>query len=112
VPADLVKVIIHGMLTFILKVQHVPDLSTVCNTLSILQTEAKVSSDNTARMLDAVKHEFKTEITNTANTIHAIAANVPLNTRAGEDAKTAAKEAVKVGNADHRQVARSAMLRW
>jgi hypothetical protein len=34
VPADLVKVIIHGTLTFILKVQHAPDLSTVCDALS------------------------------------------------------------------------------
>ena len=95
VPADLVKVIIHGTLTFILKVQHPPDLSTVCDALNILQTEAKASSDNTARMLDAVKHELKTEIMNTADTVHAIAANIQLNTRAGQDAKIAAKEAVE-----------------
>jgi hypothetical protein len=54
VPADLVKVIIHGTLTFILKVQHAPDLSTVCDSLSILQTEAKASSENAAQMLEAV----------------------------------------------------------
>jgi hypothetical protein len=100
VPADLVKVIIHGTLTFILKVQHVPAHSTVCDALSILQTKAKASSDNAARMLDAIKHKLKTETKNTADTIHAIAANVQLNTRAGEDAKTAAKEAVKVGKAN------------
>jgi hypothetical protein len=100
VPADLVKVIIHGTLTFILKVQHAPDLSTVCDALSILQTKAKASSDNTARMLDAVKHELKTEMKNTADTVHAIAANVQLNTRAGQDAKIAAKEAVEVGKAN------------
>jgi hypothetical protein len=100
VPADLVKVIIHGTLTFILKVQHAPDLSTVCDSLNILQTEAKASSDNTARMLDAVKQELKTELKNTADTVNAIAANVKLNMRAGEDAKTAAKEAVEVGKAN------------
>jgi hypothetical protein len=100
VSADLVKVIIHGRLTFILKVQHAPDLSTVCDALSILQTEAKASSDSTARMLDAVKYELKTEIMNTNDTVHAIAANIQLNTRAGEDAKTAAKEAVEVGKAN------------
>ncbi|KAF2631343.1 hypothetical protein BU25DRAFT_332759 [Macroventuria anomochaeta] len=44
VPADLVKVIIHGTLTFILKVQHTPNLSTVCDALSIMQTEAKATS--------------------------------------------------------------------
>jgi hypothetical protein len=100
VPADLVKVIIHGTLTFILKVQHAPNLSTVCDALNILQTEAKTTSDNTARMLDAVKHELKTELKNTANTVNAIAANVQLNTRAGQDAKIAAKEAVEVGKAN------------
>ena len=47
-PADLVKVIIHSTLTFILKVQHAPDLSTVCDLLNILQTEAKASLDNAA----------------------------------------------------------------
>ena len=99
VPADLVKIIIHGTLTFILKVQHAPDLSTVCDALSILQTEAKATSDNTTRMLDAVKQEFKTELKNTTDTIHTIAANVQLNIRAGEEAKTAAKEAAEVGKA-------------
>lgn len=99
-PADLVKVIVHGTLTFILKVQHAPNLSTVCDALSILQTEAKASADNAAQMLDAVKHELKTELKNTTDTVHAIAANVQLNTRAEEDAKTAAKEAVEVGKAN------------
>ena len=56
VPADLVKVIIHGTLTFILKVQHAPDLSTVCDALSILQTEAKASSDN-ATVRGLVMHQ-------------------------------------------------------
>jgi hypothetical protein len=76
VPADLVKVIIHGTLTFILKVQHAPDLSTVCDSLNILQTEAKASSDNAAQMLEPAKHELKNELKNTAHTINAIAANV------------------------------------
>jgi hypothetical protein len=100
VPADLVKVIIHGTLTFILKVQHAPDLSTVCDSLNILQTEAKASSDNAAQMLEAAKHELKNELKNTADTINAIAANVQLNMRAGEAVKTAAKEAVEVGKAN------------
>jgi hypothetical protein len=98
--ADLVKVIIHGTLTFILKVQHAPDLSTVCDSLNILQTEAKASSDNAAQMLEAAKHELKNELKNTADTINAIAANVQLNMRAGEAVKTAAKEAVEVGKAN------------
>jgi hypothetical protein len=56
VPADLVKGIIYGTLTFILKVQHAPDLSTVCDALSILQTEAKASSDN-ATVRGLVMHQ-------------------------------------------------------
>jgi hypothetical protein len=100
VPADLVKVIIYGTLTFILKVQHAPDLSMVCDLLNILQTEAKALSDNAAQMLEAVKHELKNEPKNTADTINAIAANVQLNMRAGEAAKTAAREAVEVGKAN------------
>ena len=56
VPADLVKVIIHGTLTFILKVRHAPDLGTVCNALSILQIEAKASSDN-ATVRGLVMHQ-------------------------------------------------------
>ncbi|KAH8633304.1 hypothetical protein IG631_11938 [Alternaria alternata] len=50
-------------------------------------------------MLNAVKQELKTELKNTTNTIHTIAANVQLNIRAGEEAKTAAKEAAEVGKA-------------
>jgi hypothetical protein len=72
----------------------------VCDSLNILQTEAKASSDNAAQMLEAVKHELKNELKNTADTINAIAANVQLNMSAGEAAKTAAKEAVEVGKAN------------
>ena len=86
-PADLVKVIIYGTLTFILKVQHAPDLSTVCDSLSILQTEAKASSDNAAQMLNAVKHKLKNKLKNTANTINAITVNVQLDIRAREAVK-------------------------
>ncbi|KAF2844323.1 hypothetical protein T440DRAFT_436623, partial [Plenodomus tracheiphilus IPT5] len=49
VPADLVKIIIHGTLTFILKVQHTPDLNTVCDALRILQTETKTTSETTTQ---------------------------------------------------------------
>jgi gas vesicle protein len=80
-------------------VQHAPDLSTVCDTLSIMQTEAKTTTDNAARMLDAVKHELETEVKNTADTVHAIATNVQQNMKDGEKARKAAKEAVEVGKA-------------
>jgi hypothetical protein len=79
VPADLVKVIIHGTLTFILKVQHAPDLSTVCDALSILQTETKATSESTAQILDALKNELKVEIKTTTEIIHTIGTNVQQN---------------------------------
>jgi hypothetical protein len=83
----------------------------MCNSLNILQTEAKASSDNAAQMLEAVKHELKNEFKNTADTINAIAANVQLNIRAGEAVKTAAKEAVEVGKANL-QMARQMSHIW
>jgi hypothetical protein len=72
----------------------------VCDALSILQTEAKASSDSAAQMLEAAKHELKNELKNTTDTVNAIVANVQVNMRAGEAAKTAAKEAVEVGKAN------------
>jgi hypothetical protein len=81
-------------------VQYTPDLSTECVAFNILQAEAKATSDNTARMPDAVKDKLKTKLKNTADTVHTIAAYIRLNTRAGEDAKTAAKVAVEVGKAN------------
>jgi hypothetical protein len=100
VPADLVKVIIHGTLTFILKVQHAPDLSTVCDALSIMQTETKAASDSTAQILNTVMQELKTELKTTTDTVRAIATDAQQSRRAGEEAKTAAKEAVEVGKAN------------
>jgi acetyl-CoA carboxylase beta subunit len=100
VPADLVKVIIHGTLTFILKVQHAPDLSTVCNALNIMQTETKAASDSTAQMLNTDMQELKTELKATTDTVRAITTDAQQSRRAGEEAKTAAKEAVEVGKAN------------
>ena len=59
VPADLVKIIIHGTLRLILKVQHNSDLNAVCDALRILQNESKISSENTAQTLDVVKTKLK-----------------------------------------------------
>jgi ABC-type glutathione transport system ATPase component len=61
------KIIIHGMLAFILKVQHTPNLSTVCDALSILLTGTKATSNDTARLLNAVNHELKNKLKNTTN---------------------------------------------
>ena len=47
-PVDLMKTIIHGTITFILEVQRIPNLNTVCDALRILQVEAKTTWENTA----------------------------------------------------------------
>jgi hypothetical protein len=83
VPAGLAKNIIHGTLTFILKVQHAPDLNTVCDALRILQIETKTSSKHTTQSLTAVKDELK----NTTEAIRGIATNIQQNVKAWEYAR-------------------------
>jgi hypothetical protein len=100
VPADLAKIITHGTPTSMLRAQHVPDFNTMRDALGILQTETQATSDNAARSLDAVKHELKAEVENTTDTVHTIAAYVQQNMSAGEEAETAAREAVEVGTAN------------
>lgn len=39
VPVDLVKTVAHGTLTFILKVQHPPDLTTINDALESIEIE-------------------------------------------------------------------------
>ncbi|KAI0617776.1 hypothetical protein TUN199_10235 [Pyrenophora tritici-repentis] len=77
---------------FILKVQHAPDLSTVCDAFSILQTETKATSEITAQILDAVK----TELHNTTATVRTLGTSVQQNANTGEEARAAAKEAVEL----------------
>jgi hypothetical protein len=79
VSAELMKIIIHGTLTFILKVQHAPDLNTICDALRILQTEAKTASENTVQTLGAVKNELK----NATETIRGKTTNMQQNTTLG-----------------------------
>ncbi|PSN59123.1 hypothetical protein BS50DRAFT_659047 [Corynespora cassiicola Philippines] len=59
VPANLVKTIIHGTVTFILKTQHAPDLNTVCDALNIAQTEAKAAAESTVQALSEIRSEVK-----------------------------------------------------
>ena len=95
-PADLVKIIIHGALTLILKFQNTPDLSTICDALRILQTETKATSENTAEILNAVK----TELHDTTENIRTLGTSVQQNTNTGDETRAAAKEAVEVGKAN------------
>ena len=96
VPTDLVKNFFHGTLAFLLKVQRIPDLDTICDALRVLQTKTKPASENTAHILDAIKNEVK----NNTETIRGMVTNVQRNMHAGEEARAAAKEAVEVGKAN------------
>ncbi|KAH7111337.1 hypothetical protein B0J11DRAFT_498685 [Dendryphion nanum] len=93
VPAELVKTIIHGTVTFILKTQHTPDLNTVHDALRIAKTEAKATADHTAQAL----HDLKKELENTTEAIRQSAAITQQNMNIGEEARAAAKEAAEAG---------------
>ncbi|KAF2787051.1 hypothetical protein K505DRAFT_210130, partial [Melanomma pulvis-pyrius CBS 109.77] len=89
VPADIVGDIIRGALTFVLKTQHTPDLSTSSDALRIVQTEAKINAENTAHALGETRNELKSTS----------AANIQQNGNKAEEARVAAKEATEVGRA-------------
>ncbi|OAL42831.1 hypothetical protein IQ07DRAFT_525488 [Pyrenochaeta sp. DS3sAY3a] len=93
VPADVVGDIIRGSLTFVLKVQHTPDLSALTDAFRIAQTEAKINAENTAQALG----EIKNEILNTKEAVQRSATNVQQNGDKIEEVGVAAREAKEVG---------------
>jgi hypothetical protein len=95
IPADIVGDIIRGALTFVLKTQHTPDLSTLSDALRIAQTEAKVNAENTAHALGEIKNEIKT----TREIVQQSATDIQQNVNKAEEARAAAKEATEVGRA-------------
>lgn len=94
-PADLVKTIIHGTVTFILKVQHTPNLSAISDALRILQTEVKVAVNKNAQTLNDIKNELK----NSTKAVQQFTAATQQNTNTGEEARAAAKEASETSKA-------------
>ncbi|KAF2844069.1 hypothetical protein T440DRAFT_473686, partial [Plenodomus tracheiphilus IPT5] len=52
IPADLVGDVIRGSLTFVLKMQHTPDLTSISDAIRIVQTEAKATAEHTAHTLE------------------------------------------------------------
>ena len=95
VPADLVRDIANGAITFVLKTQHTPDLSTVHDALKIAQTESKNTAENTAQDLS----EIKRELTKITETLQQSTADIQQNINTGEEARAAAKEATELGKA-------------
>ncbi|KAF2844380.1 hypothetical protein T440DRAFT_473427 [Plenodomus tracheiphilus IPT5] len=52
IPAELVIDIFRGSLTFVLKMQHTTDLTSISDAISIAQTEAKAIAEHTAHTLE------------------------------------------------------------
>jgi hypothetical protein len=94
-PADLVGDIIRGALTFVLKTQHSPDLSSFGNALDVARTEAGATAENTAQTLDQIKQGLRS----TAELIQQSAVNIQRNDNIAEEARAAAKDATEVGRA-------------
>ncbi|KAH7060992.1 hypothetical protein BKA63DRAFT_457555 [Paraphoma chrysanthemicola] len=93
VPADVVGDIIRGSLTFVLKVQHTPDLSALSDALRIAQTEAKINAENTAQALG----EIKNEVMNTKEITQRSAVNAQQNEDKIKEVGVAVREATEVG---------------
>jgi hypothetical protein len=94
-PTDIVGDIIRGSLTFVLKMQHTPDLTSIGDALRIVQTEAKATAEHTAHALEGIKTELK----NNTEGIQQATTNIQQNKNTTEEAKAAAKEATEVGRA-------------
>lgn len=92
-PADLVGDIIRGSLTFVLKMQHTPDLTSISDALRIVQTEAKATAEHTAHTLE----QIKTELKNNTEGIHQATTRIQQGSNTAEEARAAAKEATEVG---------------
>jgi hypothetical protein len=94
-PADIVGDIIRGSLTFILKMQHTPDLTSISDVVRIVQTEAKATAEHRAHALEGIKTELK----NNTEGIQQATTNMQQNSNTAEEARAAAKEAKEVGKA-------------
>lgn len=86
VPANLVRTMITGTLTMISKTLRTPDLTTIQDTLSIMQTEADEIARESAKVMEMVRTELRNN-----------AADIKRNITIGEKTKAAAEEAREKG---------------
>jgi hypothetical protein len=82
VPADFMKMI-HGTLTFILKVQYTPTSTRYATPFESPRLKSRSLAGNTAHALN----NFKNELKNTTETIRQTAAIIQENTNTGEEAR-------------------------
>lgn len=85
IPPKPVKFVLNGMISLLAKVRNVPDLSTIQDSLKIMQTETKSANKETAEALAKVRKE-----------INHSTAEITKNTATGEEARQLAREAVEV----------------
>lgn len=86
VPATLVRTMITGTLTMISKTLRTPDLTTIQDTLSIMQTEAEETARESAKVMEMVRMELRNN-----------AADIKRNITIGEKTKATAEEAREKG---------------
>lgn len=94
-PTHIVSNIICSSLTFVLIMQHTPDLSAISDTICLAQTEVNATAEHTAQALNVTKSELK----NTIELVQQSAANIQQNSNTAEEARAAAKDATEVGKA-------------
>jgi hypothetical protein len=94
-PADIIGDIIRGSLTFVLEMQHTPNLTSISDASRIVQTEAKSTAKHTAHALEGIKLEQK----NNTGDIQQATTNIQQNSNTAEEARAAAKDAKGVGKA-------------
>ena len=86
VPTNHIKFVLHGMVSLLAKIRNVPDLSSIHDSLRIMQEEARSANKETTQALARVKED-----------VHSNTTEASRSTAAGEEVKVLAKEAVEVG---------------
>jgi DNA-binding PucR family transcriptional regulator len=87
VPANLVRTMITGTPTIISKTLRPPDLTTIQDTLNIMQTEAKDRTEETAKAMATVRVELRYN-----------AADIKQSITIGEETRAAVEEATEKGS--------------
>ncbi|KAK5105884.1 hypothetical protein LTR62_001943 [Meristemomyces frigidus] len=85
VPVDLVKLIVNGTIPLIAKFQRIPDSSSICGSLQVMQTEANAPGKETTQALRKIKEDVSN------NTL-----KMQKNMESAEEVKALAREAVEI----------------
>ncbi|KAK3109438.1 hypothetical protein LTR53_017312 [Teratosphaeriaceae sp. CCFEE 6253] len=86
VPVDLVRLIIHGTISLIAKVQRVPDLSSIYDNLQVMQAQAKTAGKETTQALSKISEGMSKNRSKIQKTVDI-----------AEEVKALAQDAAEVG---------------